>query len=149
MKMSSMKMPQFIKDSGKYITEKSRTAYNYASRKAGEGIEQMKTLKNDTVTFVKKNPKQTAAAVGIGAAVVLIGAGIKHLVEKKNEQKFQLKMMKTFAYAQNDAEKFALSNTVKKQASMISTMQERIAADQEIIEASKDIIDAFKSMKKS
>lgn len=152
MKMPSLKMPktpEFVKNSAKYVTDKSKTAYNYATQKAGEGLKYMKTLKNDTVTFVKKNPKQTAAAAGIGAAVVLIGAGIKHLVEKKNEQKLQLNMIKTLATAQNDAEKSILRDLINKQASVIGSLQERILVDKEVIDASKDIIDAFKSTKKS
>lgn len=57
-------------------------------------------------------------------------------------------MMKTIASAQNDAEKFALKDLVKRQASMIKTMQTRIAADKEVIDASREIIDAYKTSKK-
>ena len=146
--MPSVKIPNFVREGAKYVSDKSKVAYNYASQKLGDGLKYAKTLKKDTVEFVKKNPKQTAAAAGIGAAVVLLGAGIKHLVEKKNEQKFQLKMMKTIASAQNDAEKFALKDLVKRQASMIKTMQTRIAADKEVIDASREIIDAYKTSKK-
>lgn len=148
MKMPSVKIPNFVREGAKYVSDKSKVAYNYASQKLGDGLKYAKTLKKDTVEFVKKNPKQTAAAAGIGAAVVLLGAGIKHLVEKKNEQKFQLKMMKTIASAQNDAEKFALKDLVKRQASMIKTMQTRIAADKEVIDASREVIDAYKTSKK-
>lgn len=69
-------------------------------------------------------------------------------LKKKNEQKFQLKLMKTIASAQNDAEKFALRDAVKRQAEMISTMQDRIAADKEVIDASREIIDAYKASQK-
>ena len=148
MKMPSVKIPNFVREGAKYVSDKSKVAYNYASQKLGDGLKYAKTLKKDTVEFVKKNPKQTAAAAGIGAAVVLLGAGIKHLVEKKNEQKFQLKMMKTIASAQNDAEKFALKDLVKRQASLIKKMQTRIAADKEVIDASREIIDAYKTSKK-
>ena len=147
MKMPSVKIPNFVREGAKYVSDKSKVAYNYASQKLGDGLKYAKTLKKDTVEFVKKNPKQTAAAAGIGAAVVLLGAGIKHLVEK-NEQKFQLKMMKTIASAQNDAEKFALKDLVKRQASLIKKMQTRIAADKEVIDASREIIDAYKTSKK-
>ena len=148
MKMPSVKMPKFVKTGAEYVSKKSKAAYGYASQKLGEGLKYAKKLKKDTVEFVKKNPKQTAAAAGVGAAVVLLGVGIKHLVEKKNEQKFQLKLMKTIASAQNDAEKFALRDAVKRQAEMISTMQDRIAADKEVIDASREIIDAYKASQK-
>lgn len=81
--MPSVKIPNFVREGAKYVSDKSKVAYNYASQKLGDGLKYAKTLKKDTVEFVKKNPKQTAAAAGIGAAVVLLGAGIKHLVEKK------------------------------------------------------------------
>ena len=141
MKIPSVKIPNFMKEGAEYVSNKSKVAYNYASKKLGEGLKYAKTLKKDTVEFVKKNPKQTAAAAGIGALAVLLGVGIKHLVEKKNEQKFQLNMMKAVASAQNDAEKFALKDLVKRQASLIKTMQTRIDAD-------KEVIDAYKSLKK-
>ena len=56
--------------------------------------------------------------------------------------------MKTIASAQNDAEKFPLRDAVKRQAEMISTMQDRIAADKEVIDTSREIIDAYKASQK-
>ena len=84
MKMPSVKMPKFVKTGAEYVTKKSKAAYDCASKKVGEGLKYAKTLTHDSVEFVKANPKKTAAAAGIGVALVLLGAAVNHMIEKKN-----------------------------------------------------------------
>lgn len=119
-----------------------RTAKTYIQEKASNSAKYVRELSHDTAEFVKKNPKHTAAAVGVGAAAVLIGGAIKHAVENARQKRFQKEMLETIITAQNDAQKEQMSTLIDRQARVIKTMKTRIQSDRECIAANHEAIEA-------
>lgn len=132
-----MKIPSSIKDFGPKVKNNAANAHSYVKQKlslAGSYVKEqslkagssLKELSTDTVNFVKKNPKQTAAAVAVGAGAVLLYNGIKNAIENKRMMNFQKEMFTQMLSTQNDEQKTVLRNVVKKQAAALKANHETI-----------------------
>lgn len=131
MKIPSIKTPKFVSTAAEYVKTKASDSYKY-----------MKTLTSDTTSFVKKNPKHTAAAFGAGAALIIVGNAIKNAVESARQRNFEKEMFKTVLQAQNDVQKEQLAHIVDRQGQLINGMKKRIKNDKECLAANHETIEA-------
>ena len=135
--VSEMQIPSSLRNFGTNLKTKVtnmgttiKEHANTAGKKIGEGFStagtKLSELSKDTVDFVKTNPKATAAAVGVGAGVVLLYNGIKKAIENKRVQNFQKELFNKMIDSQNDQQKALLRNIIKKQDAALRASHDTI-----------------------
>ena len=112
------------------LFRKGRVAYQRTVKPGMEqGFAKAKTMANDTVSFVKKNPTKTgkyaAFALGGLSAIALAAAGIKNIVRTYKQNKILKEAVVTQRATINDLKEIAATNAliVEGQNKVIAEMK--------------------------
>lgn len=129
-----IKFTEIAQKSYTAVKDGAKTAYTATKSGVSKGIQYTKTLTQDTVNFVKTNPKKAgkyaAIALGVGAAIYAVKTAVLKTLQAKKENE----VLKEVATIQ--------AEHIGHQQEIIGALKESCADSQEIIDTQHEALDA-------